>query len=163
MLIKNYLIELQKQKAKKKLQYEVVCEVTHHGPWLQKPAVFIELGSSEKQWKDEAAARAIVETILNATNLQAKIKACVGVGGQHYQNEFTKLMLNSDYAFSHMCPKYNLHNLNAEMLGKAIDATVEEVEEIIVDYKGLGTEKERLMGILEASSLPVKRVQSLLG
>jgi len=160
-LIRNYLKELQKQKEEKKLDYDVIAEVTHHGPLLEKPAVFIELGSSEQQWNDEAAARAIVETILNATNLKEKVKAVIGVGGQHYQSEFTKLMLRSQYGFSHMCPKYNLQNFNAEMLQKAIEATCENIEEIVVDFKGLGQEKERIMELLEKQELPLKRVREL--
>ncbi len=161
-LLKNYLIELENQKQEKKLDYEVILECTHHGPFLEKPAVFIELGSCEKQWRDEKAALAIAETIVNATSLKGNYKCVVGVGGPHYPREFTKLVLRTEYAFSHICPEYNLRNLNEEMLGKAVEASVEEVQGIILDWKGLGKEKAGIKNVLSEFAIPVKRVRNIL-
>src|SRR4030042_5193910 len=41
------------------LGYEVSYECTHHGPSLSVPSMFVELGSSEQQWSDQAAAAAV--------------------------------------------------------------------------------------------------------
>jgi D-aminoacyl-tRNA deacylase len=41
------------------LNYEVSYECTHHGPSLNTPTMFVELGSSEKQWRDSKAAEAV--------------------------------------------------------------------------------------------------------
>ena len=30
--------------------YEITLEATHHGPWLEAPAMFLEIGSAEDQW-----------------------------------------------------------------------------------------------------------------
>lgn len=160
-LVKNYLNGLQKHKEKNSLDYEVVAEVTHHGAFLTKPSVYIEVGSSEKQWRDEKAALAIAETIMNDTYL-GKYKTAIGIGGPHYHLEFTKLMLNTDYAIGHICPKYAIENFDNEMLQKAISSSLEGVQEIVLDYKGLGTEKERIARIVEECKLPVKRLRKLL-
>ena len=55
-LLKGYLKAI--TDARQKVPgYEVTIEATHHGPTsINKPVLFIELGSSEKQWRDENAA-----------------------------------------------------------------------------------------------------------
>ena len=50
--MKNALLEMKKKKEEMKLDYQVSYECTHHGPSLDVPAMFVELGSSPKQWKD---------------------------------------------------------------------------------------------------------------
>lgn len=176
-LIKNFLVGLQAQAEKKRNQlpsYSVSLEVTHHGPFLKKPAVFIELGSCREQWEDSGGATAIAETIvgsLNAPEPESRKNGlpgpvcAVGIGGGHYAPEFTKLVLRTDYAISHIVPEYALKDFDSEMLGKAISATIEPVKEIVVDWKGLGTEKARIMELLETpetQTLPVRRVRNLL-
>ncbi len=49
-----------------KLDYEVSYECTHHGPSLNVPAMFVELGSSEKQWNDSRAAEAVAHAAMEA-------------------------------------------------------------------------------------------------
>jgi len=166
---KNYLLGLQGQKENGKnkaalAKYDVMLEVTHHGPFLGKPAVFIELGSSEEQWKDEIAAKAIADVIMNYTFIEPteQQKIAIGIGGGHYAQEFSKLVLRTDYALSHIVPEYALKDFDAEMLRKAISCTTEKVQEIVVDWKGLGKEKARVKGILEGQGLPVRRVRKLL-
>ena len=160
-LMKNYLQGLQKQKEEKKLEYDIVAEVTHHGAFLTKPSIYIEIGSSEKQWKDENAALALAETIMQNTEF-GDYKTAIGIGGPHYQLEFTKLMLKTDYAIGHICPKYAVEFFDAEMLNKSISSSMEPVQEIVLDYKGLGTEKQRIKEIVESQDLPVKRIKKLL-
>ena len=35
--------------------YELTLECTHHGPLIDKPCIFIEIGSTENEWKDRKA------------------------------------------------------------------------------------------------------------
>ena len=44
-------------------EYQITMECTHHGPYLEKPCVFIEIGSSETEWNDRRAAFVIAKTI----------------------------------------------------------------------------------------------------
>ncbi len=155
-LMKAYLNELQKQREKRALkEFDVCYEVTHHGPLLSKPAVFIELGSSERQWKHKEAAIAIAETIIEHTEFP-KCKTAFGIGGPHYSQQFTKIALKTEYALSHMCPKYALSMLNTEMIEKAVNASPEKAEEILVQSKGLGPEKERIIALLRKRDIPYK-------
>ena len=161
-LLKNYLLGLQGQKEKLGLDYEVSAEVTHHGPLLSKPTVFIELGSSEKQWRDKKAAGAVAEVILNRTSIEGDFKSAIGLGGNHYCPEFTKLVLRTGWAVGHICPQYALPLFDEEMLSKAVLATSPKPQAIILDWKGLGREKQRLSGILASQDLEILRVRRLL-
>ncbi len=159
-LMKSYLLELQKQKEENKLNYEVSYEATHHGPYLEKPTVFIELGSSIEQWKDSKAASAIAETILDATKL-VDCKAALGFGGLHYNPHFTRIALHTDYAFSHMCAKYALECLNKQMVKKAIEKTIENVQAFIIEKKGLASFRQKVLEILEEFDIPILKAKDI--
>lgn len=49
-LLKNLFIELNENGNNS--GYEITMEATHHGPYIDKPAVFVEIGSTEKEWND---------------------------------------------------------------------------------------------------------------
>ncbi len=148
-VMKALLLELKKQQEMLKLSdYEVCYEVTHHGPWLSKQAVFIELGSAIQQWNDKKAAKAIANAILNA-DYSLKCKVALGFGGLHYAPSFTRVALQTEFGLSHMCSKHYLQYLNKEMIEKAIEATAEHIEAFMLDWKGLGAQKEPLLKLLE--------------
>ncbi len=162
-LLKNYLLALQKKKDELGLEYEVSLEATHHGPFTTKPTVFIELGSSEKQWRDKQAAEAVADVIINSTSLEGNFQSAIALGGGHYCPEFTKLVLRTGYALGHVCPGYALAYLDEEMFDRALHATKPQPSAIILDWKGLGREKKRLKQLLEGQNLPIFRVRKLLG
>ena len=161
-LLKNYLIGLQEQKEGLGLDYSVSIECTHHGPVLTKPTVFIELGSSPKQWGDLKAAEAVANTILKYTSLEGNFKPAIAFGGGHYCSEFTKLVLRTDYALGHVCPLYALHNLTAGLVQQAINATNPKAESLVLDWKGLKAEKQKVSQLSEESGITVERVRPLL-
>ncbi len=159
-LLKNFIQLLQQKRDSTELQYEVSLESTHHGPYLTKPTVFIEIGSSPERWQDKKAAQAVAETILKGAAQQGNYTNCIGLGGQHYSQEFTKLLLRTDYAAGHICPKYALENLDATLLQQAISFS--KAEKIVLDWKGLGQEKQRVMALTQKTGLPIERARSLL-
>ncbi|MFH1234628.1 MAG: D-aminoacyl-tRNA deacylase [Candidatus Diapherotrites archaeon] len=159
-LMKNYLLGLKEKKEVMGLEFEVSYEATHHGPFLQTPCCFIEIGSADAQWRDEKAGLAVAETIMERTSFPS-CKPAIGIGGLHYNPHFTEIALSTEYAFSHMCPKYALPNFSLEMLEKAVSASVEKPEAIVIEYKGLGGEKQRILSLLEKSPVPVKRTNEI--
>ena len=69
----------------KDLDYEKTLEVTHHGPYIGKPCFFIEIGSSEQEWKDKNAAEIIAKTIIKLLEKERRqYKVALGIGGPHY-------------------------------------------------------------------------------
>ena len=154
LLLKNYLIALWKHKAEVK-EYEITMEATHHGPTaLQKPVLFVELGSSEKYWGDKKAAsvvgRALMES-LREKNIWSKV--AIGFGGTHYPEKFTKLLIEGDMAFAFVAPKYALGNVDEKMIGQMIQRSTAPVRYAALDWKGLGPHKERITGLVERFGL----------
>jgi len=148
-------------KTEKQLDYEVSYECTHHGPSLRVPTMFVELGSSEKQWQDERAAdvvgQAAMEGIASFGTLSAS--AVLGIGGTHYNQKFTAMALRNEAAFGHMVPKYALPQLDLEMLQQCVERTWEKVDCAVLDWKGIKSEdKPKLMGSLAELGLQVRKV-----
>ena len=133
------------------LDFEVVQECTHHGPYLEKPCMFIEIGSSEEQWIMKDAGVVIAKTIMSV--LQSKeiseFKSSFGIGGLHTTPNLTSAMKKSDYAIGHICPKYMLADLDEELIKQAIEKTVPKAEIVLLDWKGLATEKQRIIEMLD--------------
>jgi len=159
----NYLRGLFERYTKAGLDkqgFVVSYESTHHGPFTKKECLFIELGSSPADWKNETAAKVIAETIIQDTLKENKDKIVVGLGGGHYAPDFTKLVLRKNFAFSHICPKHYLGELNKELLKQMIERG--HASEIILDWKGLKENKEKVLALCKQSKMPSQRVQTLL-
>ncbi|MEK6958671.1 MAG: D-aminoacyl-tRNA deacylase [archaeon] len=168
ILCANYLRALEKKCNSSELSakgFSVCLEVTHHGPLIEKGVLFIEVGGTENEWKNEAAAKVIAETVIEETEksftLEQNNTIVVGLGGGHYAPDFTKLILRQPYAFGHICPKYALGELDEDLLKQMIEKS--GAKEIILDWKGLKENKEKVVKLCEATGLPIKRVQNLLG
>ena len=159
-LQKMYLQEI--NNAKRALSYyEIVIEASHHGPTsLKKPILFIEIGSTETQWIDRNAASIICNCLIgiltNGLGRCEKVGICLG--GTHYPSKFNKLLLESEFGLAAVAPKHNLESIDKDMLNQMIAKSIETVTHIIVDWKGLGKEKNRIMELVEDTGLKVLRV-----
>lgn len=151
ILSRNYFLALKGFQEEFNLKnFELVPEVTHHGPFIEKPALFIEVGSSEKEWLNETAANAIAKTIVEFTSFEKKNETiAIGLGGTHYAYDFAKLIERENYAFSHICPKHSLTYLNHYLLNQMLDKTIEPVTEIVLAWKSLGKEKQKIKALVE--------------
>src|SRR3989338_422506 len=146
-LLKQMFFNLKKNA--KGTEFEVTLEATHHGPSLNKPAMFIELGSSENEWKNIDGGKIIAKTIIETLNEKIEPKKTyLGLGGTHYPVNFSKKLLETDIAISHICPKYALENLDEDMLKQAINKSIEKCEGVMLDWKGLGDKKNRILELL---------------
>lgn len=88
------------------LPFEISFEVTHHGPYLETPSLFVEIGSDENMWDHEGAGRAIASAILGSE--EEEYPVVVGIGGGHYAPRFTEIALKKKVSFGHMVPNYAL-------------------------------------------------------
>lgn len=131
-------------------KHEVTLEVTHHGPDLNKPSFFIEIGSNKNHWQNKQLGKILAETIIEAINTKIKTyKTAIGIGGPHYAPNFTKIQLANDYAIGHIIPTYALEFLDKDMLNQLIEKTVPTPKTIILDYKGLKSHKQEIKKLLE--------------
>ena len=158
--MRDALKAMARLKEEMQLEYDVCYECTHHGPSLNVPTMFAELGSSPIQWSDlkaaEAVGHAVIEAILKFGS--SSIKTALGIGGPHYNSKFTKMALDSEVAFGHMIPKYALQYINVEILEQCMERTLEKVELAILDWKGIKSENKRpLAKMLEKLSLEFEK------
>ena len=144
-----------------KIDYEVIQEATHHGPYLEKPVMFIEIGSDEEHWKDEKAGKVVAATIIEALKIydNRKIKTVIGLGGPHYASNFGRVLVSEDVAISYLCPKYLLETLDESMLRQAMQKSIPKAESVVLDWKGLGQEKDRIVKLLDKLGIPYKKTR----
>lgn len=76
-------------------------------------------------------------------------------------SDFKKLILRKNYAFSYVCPKYQLEHLTKEMMQQALDKTIPAIEEVVIDWKGVGGHKEKvreIIAFLEQKGISVRKI-----
>lgn len=170
LLVKAGLLSLIEQEKSSKLsEFSMDIEVTHHGPTsLEKPLVFMELGSSEEEWLinegGQIVANSIINTIFKYLQYQKEKsqRVCIGFGGTHYGPQFRKSLINKNVAFSFICPKYYIQQLNQNMIEQMISKNLEEVECFVIDWKGTNSaDKKHLIPLLEEFDIPIKKTKEL--
>jgi D-tyrosyl-tRNA(Tyr) deacylase len=141
------------------LPYEVTFEATHHGPFLDAPAFFIEAGSTEREWGDRAAAEALMRALLSATSSSSPI--AVGVGGGHYVPRLTDVALSRDVAFGHLLAGHALPFLTDAMIDQVV-ARTPDASLVYFHRKALETRTLRdLQARFEARGLRAVREEDL--
>lgn len=145
--------------------YKVTIEATHHGPLIDKPCIFIEIGSTENEWTDRRAAFIIAKTIsetIKDFKENPYNEVAIAIGGPHYCPNFNKIQIKSNIAISHIIPNYSFP-LTEEMINEALEKTEEEVDFFLLDWKGLGNAEKRndLMKILDKFYISKKRTSEV--
>jgi len=144
------------------IQYDISLEVTHHGPTeLPFPLIFVEVGSTDKQWNDLKACYAVAKTIDDITKKEPiKVPTAIGFGGPHYAPNFSEIVNN--VALGHIASKYAVDYLNEYMVKQMIEKTVPTLDFAIFDWKGLKSEdRNRIIEILNKIGLQYKRTSEL--
>lgn len=162
--LKHLFITLNQEAKKAKSDYECTLEVTHHGPYVEKPCVFVEIGSNEENWKDAEAGKIIARTIKKAisTFKPSDWIPAILLGGGHYNQAGNEIMLRTNYAIGHICPKHMLQYLDENLINQAVDKTIPKPEIILLEWKGLGNYKKKIIDLLEKMNLKYERVQNIL-
>jgi len=136
--LKTLLREIKESAEKREIKWTVCLEVDHHGPTIDKPILYAEVGSSEAQWQDENACSAVADAIMAAIKDESAYECCLGIGGNHYAPAFTSLMLKDEKrAVGHILPKYKIDEIGFEMFEQAIAKNVEPLSCVLLDWKGL--------------------------
>jgi len=130
-------------KANKDLKWPVFIEADHHGPTCNVPIIFVELGSTEKEWRNEKAGEVVAKAVSSFLTKRKTYKTSFGVGGGHYAKEFTKLVLESEMAVGHIAPKYVLDEFDEEMFKQAIEKSVETVSRVLILKEGTNASQKK--------------------
>ncbi len=146
-------------------EYKITLECTHHGPLIEKPCIFIEIGSTENEWKNHRAGFVVAETIKDMVQefkLNPYNEIAIGIGGPHYCPNFNKIQLKSNIALSHIIPRY-VFPITEEMIHEAINKTEEEVDFALIDWKGISNadERQRILKILDKNYIRYKKTKEI--
>ncbi|MHA1990497.1 MAG: D-aminoacyl-tRNA deacylase [Candidatus Hodarchaeales archaeon] len=140
LLLANLFI-YQQNNMKIVSEFNVVCEATHHGPTIDIPLTFIEMGSSVDVWVDKKIAQAVawsVDKLLKENNnISYEIDTAIGFGGSHYPYKFANLMIERKFFIGHIFPKYAADNLNSGIIRQMISKTVPTPTFALIDKKGI--------------------------
>jgi D-aminoacyl-tRNA deacylase len=140
-LLKNYMISLAQRRRLVEPTHNITLEATHHGPTsLKYSVVFVELGSTQSEWKDPALAKIIADSLMDAIASERKFKTCgVGIGGMHYPEKLNRIEIESnDIALGPIVPKYALEFFDSRILEQIVTKSEQKVELALIDQKGLG-------------------------
>lgn len=108
---------------------DTTFESTHHGPELELPAFFAEVGYGTAAGPPEPAVR-ILARVLAEIVPDPRDRVAVGAGGGHYAPHFTDLALHRAWAFGHIVSRHALEGLDAET-ARAVYRETPEAEGLV--------------------------------
>lgn len=123
----------------------VSYEATHHGPLLDTPSLFVEVGGTEEHVNPSYAGtvgEAVMDLVLGEKELNFD-KIAVGIGSGHYPSTFTALALEGKFAFSHIMSKYYVANV--EMLDAAFNRSKPHAEVAVIEWKGIKSGERKMI------------------
>ena len=154
-LQKAYLQRLKKN-ASHFSDFQITIEATHHGPTaLTKPTIFIEIGTTEKQWTDVSlcnSVAALVHDVFSNTIPESPVAICFG--GTHYPSKFTDELLEGIYSLGTVIPKHALDDIDEELFSHIIKQN-SMAKFALLDWRGLGSNKQKVLDFLESTSLEI--------
>jgi len=152
---KKYLQKLWENKSQFS-KFQITIEATHHGPTsLSKPTIFIEIGTTEKQWTDVSLCNSIakiVDGVLSDDIPSYPVAICFG--GTHYPEKFTKQLLEGKFSLGTVMPKHALDYLDSDLFFHILDRNKNAVAALL-DWTGLGQNKKKVLDFLGSTNLEV--------
>ena len=138
------------------LDFEITIEATHHGPThLKKPSIFIEIGTTERQWTDETLCSSVAKLVIDTLDKTLEPSPfAICFGGTHYSEKFTKELLFGKYALGTVMPKHALEFLNPQLFEHLIEKN-NGAEAALLDWKSLGKYKQTLIDYLSTTKLEI--------
>ncbi len=106
----------------KSLGVPATFEATHHGPSLDLPAFFAEIGFPEHEEPPADAVRILARALSDLTATVGD-RVAVGVGGGHYAPHFTDLAVKRRWAFGHILSRHALAVADREIAESAYALT----------------------------------------
>jgi D-aminoacyl-tRNA deacylase len=139
--------------------FTVYYEGTHHGPSLNTPAAFVEIGSTPTEWINPLAGEVVAHAAIAAIESTVQVESAVGLGGSHCNRRLTSISLDSEIAFGHIIPSYAFKWLTTELLNHCVSRTLETNTILVVDWKGIDRkDRGKLQKVLDKVPYPVRRV-----
>ncbi len=155
---KQYLQKLWKNKSQFS-NFQITIEATHHGPTaLNKPSIFVEIGTTPKQWNDVELCNSIAEKVHEVlTTSISDYPVAICFGSNHYPEKFTKELLEGNYALGTVIPKHSLEFLDDELFSHIVQRNP-MANTALLDWNGLGKYKQKVLDLLSQTDLEVVKL-----
>ncbi|KAJ8598265.1 hypothetical protein CTAYLR_005504 [Chrysophaeum taylorii] len=126
-------------------RFETSLEASHHGPVLDAPCCFVEIGSTRDQWGQRGPAdlwaRVLAEVLWGgrrwgdlADDEKRQATVVVGLGGGHYQPKLCDYVAaNDDVFLGHMLASYALSSSSSSSSGFRKDASWRTTVQAAID------------------------------
>jgi D-tyrosyl-tRNA(Tyr) deacylase len=98
-------------------------EATHHGPELEVPACFAEIGGGADPEHPAPAHLRVLAAALEDLREDPRDRIALGVGGGHYAPHFSELARTRSWAFGHILPRHALAEVTRSTLQQALQVT----------------------------------------
>jgi D-aminoacyl-tRNA deacylase len=137
-------------------EFQITIEATHHGPTaLSKPALFIEIGTTENEWNNVNLCNSVAQIIIDVMNKKQKSYPMgICFGGTHYSDKFTSELIHGSYSLGTVIPKYAFEQMDKSLFSHILernkDATV-----ALLDWKGMGKNKQKILDLLAETDLEI--------
>ena len=157
-LQKSYMKRLWKERADFS-KFDITIEATHHGPTaLSKPTLFIEIGTTEKEWTDKELCENVAKIIMKEmSKSQKRYDVAICFGGTHYPSKFNKELLEGDFALGTVIPKHGLDSLDKGLFDHVVRQN-NEAKFALVDWSGLGKNKQKIVEMINSTELEMIKI-----
>ncbi|MEM2785524.1 MAG: D-aminoacyl-tRNA deacylase [Candidatus Nitrosotenuis sp.] len=157
-LQKAYLQNLWKHRNEY-AEFQITIEATHHGPTaLSKPTLFIEIGTTEKEWNNESLCSSVAQIVLDTMGGPRKDwPVAICFGGTHYPEKFTKELIEGKHALGTVVPKHALEFLDERLFGHILEQN-KKATTALLDWGGLGSHKQKVLDLLNTTNLEVVKL-----
>ena len=136
--------------------FQITIEATHHGPTdLNKPSIFIEIGTTQKQWNDVELCNSIAQIVKKTFEKPLQqFPFAVCFGGKHYSQKFTNEIINGKFALGTVIPKHALEFLKESLFQHIIERNI-GAQVALLDWNSLGKNKQKVVELLSTTKLKV--------
>ena len=157
-LQKNYLQNLW-EKRNDFPDFQITIEATHHGPTnLNKPCIFIEVGTTPKQWNDKELCNSVAQIVKQTLEEpQTDFPFAICFGGTHYSEKFTKEIIKGKHALGTVVPKHALEFLNEAFFQHIVERNT-GAKAALLDWNSLGKNKQKITELLSTTNLEVIKI-----
>jgi len=137
-------------------EFQITIEATHHGPTdLNKPSIFIEIGTTEKQWNDSILCNSIAKIVVEIMKSEQKSNPiAICFGGTHYPDKFTNELIHGKFALGTVIPKHALDFLDEELFSHILGRN-NMAKTALLDWGGLGQNKQKVLDMLNNTNLEI--------
>lgn len=125
--------------------YEITFEATHHGPYMETPNFYIEIGTTPEDWHRPEVLDAVLRAVESAHQCSGPTFIGGVGGGGHYMPKITEYAVENGIPVGHMVSKHSLAVTDRSGILEAIRKTPGCRGGILVDRKGVKSEGKAIV------------------